>query len=131
MRIRSLVAALGVLLASATLAHSKSPTQLAPTDISDYLMVNKTVGSEQWVLVLDADNNALTGNVFDLTGKPPTFFFCDVEFSPDDWVDVSEISSETLTFTCQVAGGCTTLPCTTDWHSVGGDITLPGSFFLP
>jgi hypothetical protein len=118
------------------LAHAKSPVQLAPTDVlqsdlSTVLMVNKTVGNEQWVLVLDADNLALTGNVFDLGGKPPTFFFCNVAFDPGEWFDPAEIASETLTLTCQVAGGCTTLPCTSDWHSVGPDISLSGTFFLP
>ena len=133
MRIRVLVV-LATLLASASVAHAKSPVQLAPmTDNNGdtVLMVNKTVGSEQWVLVLDADNGVLSGNVFDLSGKPPTFFFCDVNFDPDAWTVPAEIASETLTLTCQVAGGCTTLDCTSDWHSVGGGITLPGSFFLP
>ena len=73
----------------------------------------------------------LTGNVFNLTGKPPTFFFCDVTFDPDEWFDPADLRSETLTLTCQVAGGCTTLPCTADWAPLGSDITLPGSFFLP
>jgi hypothetical protein len=138
MRFRALVL-LAILLASAGVAHAKSPVQLAPTTDTNnltnndltILMVNKTVGSEQWVLVLDADDEILSGNVFDLTGKPPTFFFCDVSFSPDEWTVAGEISSETLTLTCQVAGGCTTLPCASDWQPVGGDITLPGSFFLP
>jgi len=125
MRIRVLVV-LATLLASASVTHAKSPVQLAPmTDNNGdtVLMVNKTVGTEQWVLVLDADNGVLSGNVFDLSGKPPTFF--------DLWTVPAEISSETLTLTCQVAGGCTILDCTSDWHSAGADITLPGSFFLP
>ena len=131
MRIRALIL-LATLLASASVAHAKSPVQLAPTsDGSALLMVNKTQGNEQWVLSLDADNLVLTGNVFNLTGKPPTFFFCDVTFDPDQWTDPAEIRSETLMLTCQVAGGCATLPCTADWASLGGDITLPGSFFLP
>jgi hypothetical protein len=133
MRLRALVF-LAALLASAGVAHAKSPVQLAPTtdnNLDTILMVNKTVGTEQWVLVLDAEAGVLTGNVFDLSGKPPTFFYCDVAFSPDLWSDASQISAETLTFTCQVAGGCTALDCSSDWHSVGADITLPGSFFLP
>jgi hypothetical protein len=133
MRIRVLVV-LATLLASASVAHAKSPVQLAPSTDNNsetLLMVNKTQGTEQWVLVLDAEAGVLTGNVFDLTGKPPTFFACDVAFDPDEWTVPAEIASETLTLTCQVAGGCTTLDCTSDWHSVGADIALPGSFFLP
>ena len=123
---------LATLLAFASAAHAKSPVQLAPTsDGASLLMINKTQGNEQWVFALDADNLVLTGNVFDLSGKPPTFFFCDVVYDPDEWLDPAEISSETLTLTCRVAGGCTILPCESDWASLGGNIKLPGSFFLP
>ena len=136
MRIRALGLAFIGVLASVAVAHAKSPVQLAPmgdnnNNIDTVLLVNKTQGTEQWVLVLDADAGVLTGNVFDLSGKPPTFFYCDVAFDPDAWSDAADIRSETLTLTCQVAGGCTALPCTSDWTSVGADITLPGSFFLP
>lgn len=121
---------LAAVVLSAGAVHAKSPVQITPDEVQ--ILVNKPVGTEQWVLALDLDNLTLTGNVFD-TQKPPTFFSCDVEFSPDDWVDIADIAAETLTLDCQVASGCSALPCdaATEWHPLGTTPSIGGSFFLP
>ncbi len=124
-----LALALVVLAAGPTFA--KSPVQIAPDPTDTILLVNKQVGTEQWVISLDIDDETLTGNVFDLSGKPPTFFSCDVEFSPDEWSEVADIANETLTLTCNVAGGCAALPCTAEWQPLGTTPSIGGSFFLP
>ena len=112
-------------------AFAKSPVQIAPDTTDTIILVNKQVGTEQWVISLDLEDETLTGNVFDLSGKPPTFFSCTVDFSPDEWVEVADIATETLTLTCNVAGGCTALPCTTEWQPLGTTPSISGSFFLP
>jgi len=134
MRITSFIVALVALAVTAGAAHAKSPVQVTPDDSA--ILVNKPVGTEQWVLSLSLNDETLSGNVFDSTpGVAPTFFFCDVETSdglgfsePEDLVGV------TLTFTdCLVASGCSALPCDPDveWHDLGSTPSLPGSFFLP
>ena len=132
MRIRSSLVALVAVLAVTTVAHAKSPVQVSPDGFGSTVLVNKTIaGKEQWVITLDTDNLTLTGNVFDLTGKPPTFFFCDVTLD-DNFFDLADLASENVTFDCQIASGCTALPCEVEWQPIGGaPITLPGSFFLP
>jgi hypothetical protein len=133
MRIRVLGLAFVTVLACVGVAHAKSAVQINPD--GDFILVNKTVGNEQWVLALDTDLDRLFGNVFNTSGGAATFFSCDVNWS-DGGVsgDVSDLSGQTATFDCSVASGCSTLPCDPDveWHAVGGAaITLPGSFFLP
>ena len=132
MRIASFVLAVVALAMSAGAVHAKSPVQVTPDDSA--ILVNKPVGTEQWVLSLSLSDETLSGNVFDSTpGVAPTFFFCnadtDLGFSePGDLVGV------TITFTdCMVASGCSALPCdpTVEWHELGSTPVLPGSFFLP
>jgi hypothetical protein len=136
MRIR-LFASLAVVavLASAASVHAKSPVQVTPDDSA--IIVNKTVGTgsnaEQWVLSLSLNDETLSGNVFEVSGAAPTFFFCDVD-SPDGFSEPQDLADQTLTFTCSIAAGCSALPCDpdTEWHPLGGDPpTLPGTFFLP
>ena len=131
MNIRSLAAVIAFLLVSLGSAHAKSPLEVTPDD--NTILVNKKVGAEQWVLALNLFDLTLTGNVFDLGGKPPTFFYCDVS-SPDDLGVPADLAGQTLTLDCSSATGCGALPCDpkTEWHALGGEpITLPGSFFLP
>ena len=131
MRLPSFLVALVLSLVVASVAYAKSPVQVMPDGFASTVLVNKTVENEQWVIALDTDNAVLTGNVFDLTGKPPTFFFCDATFD-DNFVELADLASENVSFTCQIAGGCAALPCEAEWQQVGGPpITLPGSFFLP
>lgn len=130
MRIAAL-AMLALLLVAAGPAHAKSPIQVTPDD--NTIVVNKQVGNEQWVLAFNLFDQTVTGNVFDLGGNPPTFFFCNVD-SSDGFSLPADLAGQTLTLDCSSAGGCAALPCdsTTEWHAVGGAaITLPGAFFLP
>ncbi|MBI3769837.1 MAG: hypothetical protein HY271_15300 [Deltaproteobacteria bacterium] len=132
MRIRSLVVTLAVLLATAGSAHAKSAVQVTPDE--SVILINKTVGTQQWVLALNVDVDTLTGNVFDTSGGAATFFACDVTWSDDGvFSDVSELQGQTATFVCSVASGCAALPCDpgTQWHDIGSVSPLPGSFFLP
>ena len=131
MRTISCFFAFAVLVASSATAFAKSPVQIAPDPSDTIILVNKQVGTEQWVISLDLDDETLTGNVFDLSGKPPTFFSCTVDFSPDNFTSVAEIAAETLTLTCNVAGGCNALPCEVEGQPLGTTPTIGGSFFLP
>jgi hypothetical protein len=121
---------LAVLLVAAGSAHAKSPVQVTPDETT--IVVNKQVGNEQWVLAFNLFDQTLTGNVFDLGGNPPTFFFCDVD-SADGFGTPEELAGQTLTLDCSSAGSCAALPCNpiSEWHAVSGAITLPGEFFLP
>jgi hypothetical protein len=132
MRIRSLAVTLAVLLATVGSAHAKSAVQVTPDE--SVILVNKTVGSQQWVLALNVDVDTLTGNVFDTGGGAATFFACDVTWSDSGvFADVSDLQGQTATFDCSVASGCSALPCdsSTEWHALGAVSPLPGSFFLP
>ena len=132
MRIRVLGLVFVGVLACVSVAHAKSPVQITPDE--SFILVNKTVGTEQWVLTLDLLDDELFGNVFDTSGGNPTFFSCDVDWSDGGAADPGDLAGQTGTFTCSVASGCSALPCDpdTEWHALGGaDITLPGSFFLP
>ena len=131
MRIASFVLAVVALAMSAGAAHAKSAIQITPDTIGTIILVNKPVGTEQWVLTLSLDDDTLIGNVFDTSGGNATFFSCLVD--GDDTGDPTDLPTETLTFTCQIASGCAALPCDQDveWHDLGSTPTLPGSFFLP
>jgi hypothetical protein len=131
MRIASFILAIVALAMSAGAAHAKSPVQVTPDDSA--ILVNKPVGTEQWVLSLSLDDETLSGNVFDSSGAPPTFFFCDAD-TDDGFSEPEDLMGVTITFdNCVVAQGCTVLPCDPDieWHDLGSIPTLPGSFFLP
>ncbi len=133
MRIRVLVLLLVTVLASVGVAHAKSAVQVTPDQ--SFILVNKTLGTQQWVLSLDVDLDVLFGNVFDTSGGSATFFSCDVTWSGDGVVTgVGDLNGQTATFDCLIASGCSALPCGVDieWHALGGaTVTLPGSFFLP
>jgi hypothetical protein len=120
-----------LVVATSGVAHAKSPVQVTPDEST--LLVNKFIAgtNEQWVIALNIDDETLTGNVFDLdAGASPTFFFCDAT-SEEGFGFPEDLAGDTITLDCEVASGCTTLPCTTDWQPVANEITLPGSFFLP
>jgi len=139
MRIASSIVARGALmLVAAGSAHAKSAVQIDPNDVN--ILVNKTVGSganaEQWVLTLNFDDSTLIGNVFQVNGGAPTFFFCNVDTSPDSGIlDETSLPGEMVVFSdCEIAGGCTALPCNPDtqWTPLATQpASLPGEFFLP
>ena len=135
MRIASFVLAIVALAMSAGAAYAKSPVQVTPD--GSIILVNKQLGTgataQQWVMSLDIDVDTLTGNVFETSGAPATFFSCDVTWSGDGIFDLTDLSSQTATFDCLVASGCSALPCDPDveWHALGSTPSLPGTFFLP
>jgi hypothetical protein len=131
MRIRAIAAAFAVVLAAAGSAHAKSAVQITPDEVT--ILVNKFIAAsnEQWVLALNLDDQTLSGNVFNLNPDvPATFFACDATFDPDEFVDLADLASETVTFNCEVASGCAGLPCES-WQPIASEIVLPGAFFLP
>jgi len=134
MRIASSIVALVLLAASAGVAHAKSAVQVDPND--SFILVNKTVGSEQWVLTLSLDDQTLIGNVFETNGGAPTFFFCNTDTQDGfGFSEPGDLMGETIVFSdCEIAGGCTALPCDPDtqWTPLGTQpASLPGEFFLP
>jgi len=138
MRIASSIAALVLLVAAAGSAHAKSAVQVDPND--SFILVNKTVGSgtnaEQWVLTLSLDDQTLIGNVFEVNGGAPTFFFCNTDTADGfGFGEPEDLEGATIVFSdCEVAGGCTALPCDPDtqWTPLSTQpANLPGEFFLP
>ena len=131
MRIRAFVATIAVVLAAAGSAHAKSAVQITPDEVT--ILVNKFIPetNEQWVLALNLDDQTLSGNVFNLNPDvPATFFACEATFDPDEFVDLADLASETVTLNCEVSGGCAGLPCES-WQPIANDIVLSGTFFLP
>ncbi len=137
MCIRSFVSSLAVvaLLVCAASAHAKSSIQVTP-DGSE-ILVNKQIGSgntaQQWVITLDIDQDTLTGNVFEASGAAATFFSCDVTWSGDGIFDLTDLQTQTASLDCEIASGCSSLPCDpdTEWHAISNVPPLPGTFFLP
>ena len=134
MRITSSIVVLVLLAASAGVAHAKSAVQVDPND--SFILVNKSVGSEQWVLTLSLDDQTLLGNVFESNGGAPTFFFCNTDTEDGfGFGEPSDLQGHMIVFSdCEVAGGCTALPCDPDtqWTPLGTQPgSLPGEFFLP
>lgn len=103
----------------------ESGLQITP-DAARRTLISKDVGSERWAITLNPDDS-VTGNVFSPNGGDPKFVFCartDDDGNPDP-------SQVLIDFACSGADRCTAEPCTAGQWTFIGDVTLPGSFFLP
>jgi hypothetical protein len=104
---------------------TESGLQITP-DSARRTLISKDVGTERWAITLNPDDS-VTGNVFSASGGDPKFVFC--ERTGDD--GNPDPSAVLIDFACSGADRCEAEPCSTDQWSVIGDVTLPGSFFLP
>lgn len=78
------------------------------------ILVSKDVGGDRFAITQNVDGT-LTGNVFSAESGASTFLFC----TPDNVGG----------FSCAAAASCTTLPCTSQFTTIEGSITLPETFF--
>ncbi len=78
------------------------------------ILVSKDVGADRYAITQNVDGT-LTGNVFGSATGAATFLVC----TPDNAGGYS----------CAVAGTCATLPCTGQYSTIQGSVTLPATFF--
>lgn len=136
MRISFAAGALAVAVASARMAGAQSGATLTP-DMRTYL-VSKDVGAERWTVSLTVLRTAsqtvfgaVTGNVFNTSGAPPSFITCQV-------IEPGFLSSPGSRFLlrCRGTDPCptTAVACAADaWRPIPGaeEVSVNTSFFLP
>ena len=89
-------------------------------------LVSKDVNGERWAITANEDGT-VTGNVFRTDGGAPQFVWCE-RLGDDGNPDPSAVQ---IRYSCSGAGTCSSLACPAGQWSEIGDVTLPGSFFLP
>ena len=117
------LAALGMGVTSAR-AQSAAGTRTTPD--GKQVLISKDVGSERWAISMNLDDGTVTGNVF-RPGAEPSFVWC--ERTGDD--GNPDPSAVLIDYACSGADRCVAEPCTASEWSFIGNVTLPGSFFLP
>jgi hypothetical protein len=94
------------------------------------LMVNKTLGGEQWSIVVDFATQTMAGNVTNLDGSAPQFIWCTilspVVTEPEDFLETEEV-----TLACSGANGCSDFPCVPAAWTNLGSFDVQSSFFVP
>ncbi len=124
-------APLGVALAALVLWLAVAPAAAAPSGTRTsrdgrQVLISKDVGSERWAISMNLDDGTVTGNVFRSDGGDPQFVWC--ERLGDDGGAPADVQ---ISFSCRGADRCDASPClATSWTELG-QVTLPGSFFLP
>jgi hypothetical protein len=117
-----LVTALAALVAAVP-AHAQSGTRTTPD--GKQVLISKDVAAERWAITLDLNDGTVTGNVFRQDGDPQ-FVWCERRGEP-----LGDPSTTAIPFFCRGADRCASSPCSaTSWVDLG-DVSLPGSFFLP
>jgi hypothetical protein len=89
-------------------------------------LVSKDVNGERWAITANEDGT-VTGNVFRTDGGAPQFVWCE-RLGDNGNPDPSAVQ---IRYSCSGAGICSSLECPAGQWSEIGDVTLPGSFFLP
>ncbi|MBY0278722.1 S8 family serine peptidase [Candidatus Binatia bacterium] len=116
----------GTAQAAAASPSANSPSGLQITPDNKRTLISKDVGSERWAITRNPDQT-VTGNVFSSDGGEPQFVWCR-RTGDDGNPDPSQVL---IDYACSGAGRCLASPCTSDQWTAIGDVTLPGSFFLP
>ncbi len=105
-------------------AKAQSGTRTTPD--GKQVLISKDVGSERWAIGMNLIDGTVTGNVFRQDGGDPQFVWCDRLAD-----DGEEPARSTLRLSCRGADRCNASPClATAWNELG-EVSLPGSFFLP
>ena len=110
--------------ASGTAGVTPSGLQITPDE--KRTLISKDVGDERWAITRNPDQT-VTGNVFSSSGGDPKFVWC--ERTGDD--GNPDPSAVLIDYACSGADRCAASPCTASEWSLIGNVTLPGSFFLP
>lgn len=103
------------LLAIASSSAAQSPTALSLD--SEFVLVNKTLGTQQWAISRSFATRIVSGNVFE-QGKDPQFVFC----------EQTAIVGSILHLACYGTGRCEDSPCADAWDPIA-NVELPASFF--
>ncbi len=106
------------------LAQGAAGTRTTPD--GKQVLISKDVGSERWAISMNLEDGTVTGNVF-RPGAEPSFVWC--ERKGDDG-SLDPVNGE-IRYSCRGASPCDSSPCDTSEWSALGDVSLPGSFFLP
>ena len=106
------------------LAQGAAGTRTTPD--GKQVLISKDVGSERWAISMNLDDGTVTGNVF-RPGAEPSFVWC--ERKGDDG-SLDPVNGE-IRYSCRGASPCDASPCETSAWTTLGDVSLPGSFFLP
>ncbi|HEY8517686.1 MAG TPA: S8 family serine peptidase [Candidatus Binatia bacterium] len=104
-----------------------NPSGLQITPDQARTLISKDVGNERWAISYNPEDQTITGNVFDASGGPPKFVWCERtgdDGNPDPY-DVQ------IDFACSGADACTGSSCPVDDWTFIGEVPLPGSFLLP
>jgi len=104
------------------------PSGLQTTPDGLRTLINKPVGAEQWGITRNEDGT-VTGNIFFTDGREPQFLAC-TPTGDDGNPDPAQVQ---LRFACALSARCSAAECPApaDWTELPGEVTLPGSFFLP
>jgi len=117
-----LLAVLTMLVAAAP-AHAQSGTRTTPD--GKQVLISKDVGTERWAIALNLNDGTVTGNVFRQEGEPQ-FVWCERLGE-----SLGDPSTTEIQLSCRGADRCASSPCrATSWTELG-QVSLPGSFFLP
>ena len=119
--------AAGIAVATLGLASSAS-AQIQLTPDSQRYLIQREVGAEQWAISYNFEDGTVTGNVFNTTGTPPQFIWCEIT----DIAYAADPSSNQYTLDCFGSEACAAAPCDANaWSLVQAGIQLSGNFFLP
>jgi subtilisin family serine protease len=105
---------------------SSSGLQIVP-DGSGRTLISKDVNGERWAITRNPDDGTVTGNVFLPAGGAPQFVWCQ-QTGDDGDPDPYTVQ---IDFACSGADACAASSCPASNWSALGQVTLPGSFFLP
>lgn len=109
------------------LVATPSGSGLQVTPDERHTLISKDVGGERWAISTTGGTSIVTGNVYQPDGAAPVFLYC-VRTGSDGNPDPL---AEQIDFSCSIAGDCTSSSCPDGQWSPAGEVTLPGSFFLP
>jgi hypothetical protein len=97
----------------------QSGLQITPDTLRT--LISKDVGGQRWAITRNADDDTVTGNVYQDDGGDPLFVFC---------TQTSESGTE-VRLSCSGAPPCSAAPCPPEQFAFIADVALPRSFFTP
>ncbi|MEO6030031.1 MAG: serine protease [Candidatus Binatia bacterium] len=110
-------------------SSDEKPSGLQTTPDGKRTLINKPVGTEQWAITENVEDQTVTGNIFFTDGRDPQFLAC--ERLGDDGNPNPALVM--IRYSCAVSTKCTSTDCPApnDWVTLPDEVTLPGSFLRP
>ncbi len=97
----------------------QSGLQITPDTLRT--LISKDLSGQRWAITRNADDDTVTGNVYQSDGGDPLFVFC----TETDGLGVE------VSLSCSGAPPCTAAPCAPEQFAFIADVVLPRSFFTP